>query len=106
MKPASLALSHLDYFQQFDEIKMYYDGGQAQLGRLIDDAFGKLIGYHREDTFDHQDKKLFQVADMLTYVDKVIHKYDNGIKFSNTERTFFGGRTVERTKKELRGHRF
>ncbi|MBQ3441234.1 hypothetical protein IJG27_02910 [Candidatus Saccharibacteria bacterium] len=100
-----LILSNLEYFQNFDEIKMYYDGGQKQLSKIIDKVFGELSGYERESNFDHTEKKLFQVADMLTYIDKLLYKYDNGIKFSNTEIGFFDYKTINRIKRELKGHR-
>lgn len=101
-----LILRDLEYFQGFDEIKMYYDGGQKQLSKAIDRVFGELGGYERESNFDHTEKKLFQVADMLTYVDKLIYKYDNDIKFSNTEISFFNYKAIERMKRELGKHRF
>ncbi|MBR3253747.1 hypothetical protein IKF86_00670 [Candidatus Saccharibacteria bacterium] len=99
-------LDHLAYLQQFDEIKVYYDGGQKQLGKIIDEVFSKLSGYHRESNFDHLEKKLFQVADMLTYTDKLIYKYNKNIKFSNTEKGFFDVKTIIRIKRELKKHRF
>jgi len=101
-----LILANLEYFQSFDEIKIYYDGGQKQLSKVIDKVFGELSGYNREPDFDHTEKKLFQVADMLTYVDKLIYKYDGGLKFSKTETNFFSYTAIDKIKRELKRHRF
>lgn len=102
----SFILNNLEYFQQFNEIKVYYDGGQKKLSKIINDTFGKLNGYERKEDFDHTEKKLFQVADMLTYVDKLIYKSDNNLKFSKTEECFFDYKTINKTKRELKKHRF
>ncbi len=97
---------NLNYFQQFDEIVIYYDDGQAPIGRILDKVFGELSGYRKVTIFDHQEKKLFQVADMLTYVDKLIYKYNHHINFSKTEERFFSDRHIrnlvrERKKKDF-----
>ncbi|MBQ3280295.1 DUF3800 domain-containing protein [Candidatus Saccharibacteria bacterium] len=101
-----LILSNLKYFQNFDEIKVYYDGGQRQLSKIIDKVFGELNGYEKKPDFDHTEKKLFQVADMLTYVDKLVYKYSNKLKFSKTEISFFNYKTIDKIKRDLKNHRF
>ena len=62
-------------------------------------------GYEQISDFDHQEKKLFQVADMLTYVDKIIYKYKHGIKLTKTETAFFDIRHIKMIKSELMKHR-
>ena len=98
---------NLGYLQQFDEIVIYYDNGQAQIGKILDNVFSQLSGYRKVSDFNKKEKKLFQVADMMTYLDKLIYKYRNHIKFSKTEARFFSDRDVktllrEREKKNLR----
>ena len=98
---------NLNYFQQFDEIVIYYDNGQTQIGKILNKVFSQLSGYRKVSNFNKKEKKLFQVADMMTYLDKLIYKYKNHIKFSKTEARFFSDRDVktllrEREKKNLR----
>ena len=97
---------HLNYFQSFDKIMLYYDGGQIDLSKIIKNTFGRLGGYERKPKFDHTDKKLFQVADMLTYVDKIIYKHNRGDKLTKTERRFFTKKHISTITKNLKSHRF
>lgn len=91
---------NLAYFQQFDEIVVYYDDGQAQIGKILNKVFSKLSGYRKISDFDKREKKLFQVADMMTYLDKLLYKYKNHIKFSKTETRFFSDRDVKNLLRE------
>ena len=93
------------YFNKFDEIVVYYDGGQVELTKVIVRAFSVFGGYRRKSSFDHVEKKLFQVADMLTYLDKIIYKYDNNIKLTKTEVSFFNVKDTKIIIKELLHHR-
>ena len=102
----NLITNHLDYFQQFSQIKFYYDGGQKPLNRIINNTFGHLNSYEQKAQFGHSEKKLFQVADMLTYVDKIIYKYNKHIKVTKTEQTFFNAKYTRTVINELRNHRF
>lgn len=42
--------------------------------------------------FDHTQKRLFQVSDMLTVIDKLDYKRKNHIPFTKAENFFFSGR--------------
>ena len=42
---------------------------------------------------------------MLTYVDKLLYKYDAGYKFTKTELSFFDVRIIAKIKRELSKHR-
>jgi hypothetical protein len=66
--------SNLNYFLSFDRIKVYYDGGQKSLNRIIANTFLTFDNTIQQADFNHVEKKLFQVADMLTYIDKLIYK--------------------------------
>lgn len=106
-KMRDLVFDNLEYFQSFDEIVIYYDDGQLSLGRVIDRTFSQFSGYERRKEFDHTKKKLFQVADMLTYVDKIAYKYKSHMEFTSTEKRFFSIKDVkkllkERSKKDLK----
>lgn len=93
--------NHSDYLRNFSDIVVYYDSGQKKLASAIDSSFSSLSNYRRNSHFDHYEKKLFQVADMMTFVDKLIFKYDNGIKLTETENKFFRPQDIRSVKKGL-----
>ncbi len=101
-----LVTENLAYFQAFDEVRVYYDGGQAKLTEIINESFGILSSYKRVSDFDHVEKKLFQVADMLTYIDKLIDKTWKSKKLSKTEAAFFDLKRLRSTYRALKPHRF
>lgn len=89
------------YFNKFDKIVMYYDNGQEPLGYILDSLFIRFNSYEHRVKFDHVEKRLFQVSDMLTYVDKVIYKHKKNIKYEKSELYFFGNDELRRIAKEL-----
>ena len=94
------------YFEKFDEIVMYYDNGQEILGTILDSIFLRFDSFvHRVD-FDHQEKRLFQVSDMLTFIDKYDYKFKNKIKISKSEKYFFSTEEIRKVLKELNKKRF
>ena len=48
-------------------------------------------GERRMD-FDYKEKRLFQVSDMLTVIDKLDYKRKNNIPFTKAEKYFFNGK--------------
>ena len=91
---------NLDYFNRFDEIIIYYDNGQIPLGKIIDSEFSSFNTKHIID-FDHIEKKLFQVADMLTFIDKLDYKTKHKINISSAEKYFFKDKEMGIIIKEL-----
>lgn len=89
------------YFNKFDKIVMYYDNGQEPLGYILDSLFIRFNSYEHRVKFDHVEKRLFQVSDMLTYVDKAIYKHKKNIKYEKSELYFFGNDELRRIAKEL-----
>lgn len=51
-------------------------------------------------------KRLFQVSDMLTFIDKYDYKYKNKISISKSEKFFFSNEEIRRVLKELNKKRF
>lgn len=90
-----------DYFNKFDRIVMYYDNGQKTLGYILDSLFIRFNSYEHRIKFDHVEKRLFQVSDMLTYVDKAIYKHKKNIKYEKSEIYFFGNDELRKIAKEL-----
>ena len=95
-----------NYFEKFDKIVLYYDNGQDTLTLILDSIFSSLNGYEHRSNFDHKEKRLFQVSDMLTFVDKYDYKYKNKISFTKNEKYFFGTEEIRKILKELNKKRF
>lgn len=94
------------YFKKFDKIVMYYDNGQEVLGTILDAIFGRYDGFEHRIDFNHKEKRLFQVSDMLTYIDKYDYKYKNKLPFTKSEKYFFDDYDIRRILKELNKKRF
>lgn len=95
-----------DYFNKFDQIIMYYDNGQETLGTILDSIFLQFEGFEHRVDFDHKEKRLFQVSDMLTFIDKYDYKYKYRMKLTSGERYFFTNEDIRRILKELNKKRF
>ena len=86
---SSIIKNHLDYFQSFDVIKVYYDNGQAQVRRLLTSVFGVLLENVKFKTVSPSDYRLFQVADLVCTLKLVSIKFECTIS-SKAEKGFFG----------------
>lgn len=89
------------YICTFSEIVVYYDDGQETLAKVLDMSFSNIENLRKIVNFDHTEKKLFQVADMLTVVDKIIYKNQNKFQFTNAEKQFFLSKDIPYLKKSL-----
>lgn len=97
---------HEKYFKKFDKIVMYYDNGQEILGTILESIFLQFDGFEHKVNFNHEEKRLFQVSDMLTFIDKYDYKYQNKINISKGEKYFFSDEDIRRILKELNKKRF
>ena len=97
---------HEKYFNRFDKIVMYYDNGQETLGTILDSIFLRFEGFEHRVNFDHKEKRLFQVSDMLTFIDKYDYKYKNKMSFTRGEKYFFSIEEIRKILKELNKKRF
>ena len=95
-----------NYFNKFDKIVMYYDNGQETLGVILDSIFSQFESFEHKVEFDHKEKRLFQVSDMLTFIDKYDYKYKHKMKFTKGEKVFFTDNDMRRILKELSKKRF
>lgn len=89
------------YLKKFNKIVMYYDNGQEILGTILDSIFLQFNGFEHKVDFDHKEKRLFQVSDMLTYIDKFDYKYKNKMSFTKSEKFFFDFKDIRRILKEI-----
>jgi len=98
--------NNLKYFQKFSKVVLYYDNGQETLGKILNSEFNKFNNFKHCIDFDHKEKRLFQVCDMLTFIDKYDYKYKNKIDFTKNERYFFKKEEIKVMLKELDNKRF
>ena len=101
-----LIKEHEIYFKKFDKIVMYYDNGQEILGTILDSIFLQFDSYIHKVDFDHEENRLFQVSDMLTFIDKYDYKFKNKMKFTKGEKYFFSTDEIRKILKELNKKRF
>ena len=91
----------LSYFQQYDEVIIYYDNGQGVVNELISHIFPLLVTNVSFRKVYPSQYRLFQVADMLCTMKhielKMIEK-----RLSKSEINFFEGKdNAERTIKKV-----
>ena len=79
---------HVDYFNSFDRIIIYYDNGQKPLKRILNIIFSSKFSDVEVRKVEPVDYKLFQVADLICTLDHIYHKKELGL-FSNSEKEFF-----------------
>ena len=80
-------IENIQYFSDFDTIKVYYDNGQTELAKLLMSIFNKLFSKVIFNKVIPSEYKLFQAADLFCYFkllslkmkDKIIS--ENEIKF-------------------------
>ena len=82
------------YLESFDKIVIYYDNGQETLATILDTLFATNPKVERRIEFDHTKKRLFQVSDMLTVIDKLEYNRKNNIPFTKAEKYFFNGKDI------------
>ena len=89
---SGLLFNHLEFFQTFSEVKVYYDNGQDIVKQALDQSIGfvlsKGVVERRKTTM--ADYRLEQVADYLCTIELAAVKYaakENG----GTYNKFFGG---------------
>ena len=93
------------YLDSFDKIVIYYDNGQETLATILDIVFATNDKVERRVEFDHVKKRLFQVSDMLTFIDKLDYKFHNNMTFTNAEKYFFSNSEIQYIKRKLRNKR-
>lgn len=89
---SGMLFDHLEFFQEFDHVKVYYDNGQAIVKRALDEsvsfALSKQAIEKRRTTMTEY--RLAQVADYLCTVELAAVKYA-AKEAGGTYDKFFGG---------------
>ena len=94
-----------DYMDNFEQVVVYYDNGQDALGAIIDTLLLNRNNVEHRIEFDHKEKRLFQVSDMLTFIDKTVFKHHNCIKLTNSEKYFFSVKDILGIIRQLKNKR-
>lgn len=78
-----LVVRHLGFFQSFDLVKVYYDGGQADVSRALrrafEDSLAQGVALFKEGV-RYEDYRLSQVADLACGVAHLEYKFDRGLQ--------------------------
>lgn len=90
---SAYVLEHLNEFQSFDEIAVYYDGGSSVVGKAIkaafDSALARNVASYRKPIYS--ERRLLQAADYITSIELAFLRYEEGSQSKSYER-FFGTR--------------
>ena len=95
-----------DYMNEFNKVVVYYDNGQDALGAIIDTLLLNRNNVEHRIEFDHKEKRLFQVSDMLTFVDKIVYKHNNKIELTKAEKYFFSVKDILGIIRQLKPKRW
>lgn len=89
---SSAMIEHLDFFQSFDDVKVYCDNGQDIVKQALDRSVGKVLskGVVRRRKISVTDYRLEQVADYLCTIELALVKYQ-AKEDGETYNKFFGG---------------
>ncbi len=94
-----------NYMNEFEKIVIYYDNGQESLGAIIDTLLINKNNIEHRINFNHKEKRLFQVSDMLTFVDKIIYKHNHNMKMTRAETYFFSVKDILGIIRQLKNKR-
>ena len=88
----SIIIECLDFFQSFDDVKVYYDNGRDIVKQALDRSVGKVLpkGVVRHRKTPMADYRLEQVADYLCTIELASVKYQ-AKEDSEMYNKFFGG---------------
>ena len=86
----NLLFDHLEFFQSFDKVKVYYDDGQAIVAKALHSAVEYVLSkesllYRKTNASDFM---LAQAADMLCTLELTAHKFRNKEQTRTDEKMF------------------
>ena len=82
---------HPEFWNQYDQINIYYDNGQTELTKIITSVFYSKFSKVDMRLVAPIDYKLFQVADLICTME-MIHDKEVKNKMTRSELDFFNGR--------------
>lgn len=94
-----------DYMNDFEKVVVYYDNGQESLGAIIDTLLITKDNVVHRIEFNRKEKRLFQVSDMLTFIDKIVYKYNHNMPLTKSEKYFFSIKDILGIMRQLKSKR-
>ena len=85
--------ANLSFFQQFEQIVIYYDKGQKEISSLLNASFGYVFPNTEMRVAYQNDYKLLQVADFICTLEYTKQKWDLN-RETKSELDFFGSRRI------------
>jgi len=85
---SSFIKENLAFFQSFERVIVYYDGGQKEITTIVNTVLNALLEAEVRRVRP-SDYRLFQAADMICTLELLAKKADEG-KLSKSEKAFFG----------------
>lgn len=80
--------SHQEYFDSFDSVKVYYDGGQVELSAILNAVFSIYFTHIEFIRVDPREYRFLQIADYICSMELLKLKYDEN-RLSKSEKQFF-----------------
>ncbi len=88
---SSFIRNNYSFFQQFENIIVYYDNGQVQLNKTLVAIFGAMFGENIDFRgIEPNNFKLFQAADLICTLELIKNKLSCGKSLTASEQKFFG----------------
>ena len=98
---------HLEYFQSFDQIIVYYDNGQTAINQMLNSVFNTLffnVDFRRASPHDYC---LLQSADLICTMEMLSAKHEKDAASRSEERFFYRPNELKKTFiKTIRKKRF
>ena len=91
---------NMGYFNQFDNIKLYYDNGQGEITLALKSSLSTVLPQITFRKVSPRNYRSFQVADFICTLELINKKYEKNGRLSNSEHFFFRN-YVEFRKKYL-----
>ncbi len=82
---------NMTYWEQFEEIVIYYDNGQIELTKILTSVFNALFSNVEFRKVQPKDYILFQAADLICTLELVAKKFEENTP-SKWEKEFFGSK--------------
>lgn len=87
---------NLEYFQEFENVILYYDNGQHELNRILNTVLATELASYDVRKVIPSEYRLFQVADLICTLELLKIKIESGKKLTRSEELIF------HTKRDLK----
>jgi len=92
---------HSTFLESFEKTIIFYDRGQRELSDILTEVFPENDRILWNSRFDKVKERLFQVADMMTFLDKLVYKSAKGFPLTKSEYLFFPPKDLRYIMKAL-----